>query len=76
MTPLLLLMRWARTKMAAAVSALFILVNSVSGLLGNLASTRRLPPLALMLAVAVTIGGSAGSYLGSRRFIWEKGIVR
>jgi uncharacterized membrane protein YfcA len=61
-------MRWARTKIAAAVSALSILVNSASGLLGNLASTRRLPPLALMLAVAVVIGGSAGSYLGNRRF--------
>ena len=37
-------------------------------MLGNLASTRRLPPLALMLAVAVVIGGTAGSYFGSRRF--------
>jgi uncharacterized membrane protein YfcA len=43
-------------------------VNSASGLLGNLASTRRLPPLAFTLAVAVVIGGAAGSYLGSRRF--------
>src|SRR5450759_1215575 len=62
LTPLLLLMRWARTKTAAAVSALFILANSASGLLGNFAGTRRLPPLALMLAVAVVIGGTAGSY--------------
>ena len=50
LTPLLLLIRWARTKTAAAVSALFILVNSASGLRGNLASTRRLPPLALTSA--------------------------
>ena len=68
LTPLLLLMRWARTKTAAAVSALFILVNSASGLLGSLATTHRLPPVALALAVAVIIGGTAGSYLGSRRF--------
>lgn len=68
LTPLLLLMRWARTKTAAAVSALFILVNSASGLLGNFASTRQLPPLALTLVVAVLIGGTAGSYFGSRRF--------
>jgi uncharacterized membrane protein YfcA len=68
LTPLLLIMRWARTRTAAAVSALFILVNSGSGLLGNLASTRRLPPLALTLAVAVVAGGTAGSYFGSRRF--------
>ena len=68
LTPLLLLMRWARTKTAAAVSALFILVNSASGLLGNLTNTRHLPPIALTLAVTVVIGGSAGSYFGSRRF--------
>jgi uncharacterized membrane protein YfcA len=68
LTPLLLLMRWARTKSAAAVSALFILVNSASGLMGNLASTRRLPPLAVPLALAVVAGGTAGSYFGSRRF--------
>jgi uncharacterized protein len=68
LTPLLLMMRWALTKTAAAVSALFILVNSASGLLGNLASTRKLPPLALALALAVVVGGSAGSYFGSRRF--------
>ncbi len=68
LTPLLLLKRWARAKTAAALSALFILVNSVSGLLGSFASTRHLPPLALALAVAVVIGGTAGSYFGSRRF--------
>jgi uncharacterized protein len=68
LTPLLLLMRWARTKTAAAVSALFILVNSAAGLLGNFASTRHLPPLALTLAVTVVVGGSAGSYFGSRHF--------
>jgi len=68
LTPLLLLIRWARTKTAAAVSALFILVNSISGLLGNLSSTHRLPSFAFVLAIAAVIGGTAGSYLGSRRF--------
>ena len=68
LTPLLLLMRWAKTRTAAAVSALFILVNSAAGLLGNLASTRQMPPVALTLAAAVLIGGSAGSYFGSRHF--------
>jgi uncharacterized membrane protein YfcA len=68
LTPLLLLMRWAQTKTAAAVSALFILVNSAAGLLGNLASTRKLPPLAVALVVAVVVGGWAGSHFGSRRF--------
>lgn len=67
LTPLLLLKRWARAKSAAAVSALFILVNSVSGLLGNLSSTKHFPPFAAILAVAAVIGGTAGSYAGSQR---------
>ena len=68
LTPLLLFMRWAKTKNAAAVSALFILVNSTSGLLGNLSSTKRFPVFAIVLAVAAIAGGTAGSYYGSRRF--------
>jgi uncharacterized membrane protein YfcA len=68
LTPLLLFNRWARTKTAAAVSALFILVNSISGLLGNLSSTKRYPAFALVLGVAAVAGGTAGSYFGSRRF--------
>lgn len=68
LTPLLLLMRWARAKQAAAASALFILVNSVAGLLGNFASTRNFPGVAVPLAAAAVGGGIVGSYLGSRKF--------
>lgn len=68
LTPLMIFMRWARTKTASAVSALFILVNSIAGLLGNISSTRQLPWLALPLLAAAVIGGSVGSYLGSRQF--------
>ena len=68
LTPLLLLAGWARVKSAAAVSALFILCNSIAGLLGNVGSTKQFPTFALVLAAAAAIGGSVGSYLGSRRF--------
>jgi uncharacterized membrane protein YfcA len=68
LTPLMILMRWARTKTASAVSALFILVNSISGLLGNVSSTRELPAFAIPLAAAAIAGGAVGSYYGSRRF--------
>ena len=68
LTPLLLLLRWARTKQAAAVSALFILANSIAGLAGNVSSTRSLPGLVWPLLGAAFAGGAAGSYLGSRRF--------
>jgi len=68
LTPLMIFMRWGKTKTASAVSALFILVNSVSGLLGNISGTRRLPLFALPLVVAAVSGGAVGSYLGSRQF--------
>ncbi|MDQ6808282.1 MAG: TSUP family transporter [Verrucomicrobiota bacterium] len=45
LAPLLLLMRWARTKTTGAVSALFILVNSISGLIGNFQQHLALPVL-------------------------------
>jgi uncharacterized membrane protein YfcA len=67
LTPLLIFMGWARTKTAAAVSALFILVNSISGLSGNISGTQQLPFFALPFAMAATAGGVVGSYLGSRR---------
>ncbi len=67
LTPLLLFKRWTKVKTAAAVSAAFILANSISGLLGNFTSTRNLPALALQLGIAAILGGTAGSYLGSRR---------
>ncbi len=68
LTPLLILGRWARTKTASAVSAVFILVNSIAGLAGTVTSTQTLPSVALPLGVAVVAGGAAGSYLGSHRF--------
>jgi uncharacterized membrane protein YfcA len=67
LTPILLLMRWATTKNAAAVSALFILLNSISGLLGNISATKSIPTFALPLGIAVVIGGAMGSYLGSNK---------
>ncbi len=68
LTPLMLFMHWARARQAAAVSALFILVNSAAGLLGNVSSTRQFPHFALALVAAAGVGGTLGSYLGSRRF--------
>ncbi len=68
LTPLLLFFRWARIREAAAVSALFILVNSIAGLAGYFIAHRSVPSLGLILSGAAVVGGTAGSYLGSRRF--------
>jgi len=66
LTPLMLFCRWAKVKEVAAVSSLFILVNSSSGLAGYVKSGRELPDFAWPLAVVVVIGGFIGSHLGSR----------
>ncbi|HEX4950689.1 MAG TPA: sulfite exporter TauE/SafE family protein [Blastocatellia bacterium] len=68
LTPMMIFFRWSKTKTASAVSALFILVNSISGLLGNLSSTKQLPVFAVPIVIAAFVGGAAGSYLGSQRF--------
>jgi uncharacterized membrane protein YfcA len=68
LTPLLLFCHWATIRGAAAVSALFILVNSIAGLVGFISSGRPVPHVAWILATAAVIAGTLGSYLGSRRF--------
>lgn len=67
LTPLLLFMGWSTPKTAAAVSALFILLNSTAGLLGTLSSTPSMPPFLLPLLLAAGLGGLVGSHYGSRR---------
>lgn len=66
LTPLAIFMRWGSVKTVAAVSAAFILVNSISGLAGVLSGARPLPPFVAALAASAAVGGFAGSTLGSR----------
>lgn len=68
LTPTLLFFHWARIRQAAAVSALFILVNSISGLAGYFTSNHYIPALGIIVAPAAIVGGVLGSHLGSRRF--------
>src|SRR5215468_10270353 len=68
LTPLLLFCKWAVIRQAAAVSALFILVNSIAGLVGYFTKIHSIPSLGFILAAAAIIGGIVGSHLGSRHF--------
>lgn len=69
LSPLMLLMRWSNLKETAAVSALFILVNSVSGLYGQMQKGGiHLSPYLQYALLATIIGGLLGSYFGSRKF--------
>lgn len=67
LSPVLLLLRWATAHEAAAVSALFIFVNSSAGLIG-------IGDLAMPVAAGVfwwlaaaILGGLTGAFLGARR---------
>lgn len=70
LTPVLLLMRWAETRVAAGVSVLFILVNSAAGLVGQYqrGALDGLPSEVWMWIVAAAAGGLIGSTLGSTKF--------
>jgi uncharacterized membrane protein YfcA len=69
LSPLMLLMRWSNLKETAAVSALFIFVNSLSGLYGQLQKGGiNLPENMQWAVLATIIGGLAGSYFGSQKF--------
>lgn len=67
LSPLLLIAGWADVRKTAGVSVVFILVNSISGLLGHLSSLQSLPHEIVWFAPAALIGGLIGSELGSRR---------
>lgn len=68
LTPVLLLMNWSETKRAAGVSAMFILVNSISGIAGNYEQVVKLPPNVWLWIAAAVVGGVIGSTMGSNRF--------
>jgi uncharacterized membrane protein YfcA len=67
LTPVILILHWGKMKEAAAVSALFIWVNSASGLIGQISSGVRIPiELYGLIAIAI-LGGLLGGYLGSKK---------
>ncbi len=68
LTPVLLLTNWTETKKAAGISAMFILVNSIAGLLGNYAQISALPVNVWLWIAAAVGGGIIGSSLGSGYF--------
>jgi uncharacterized protein len=64
LSPLLLFLGWSSAKPASGVVAVFILVNSAAGLLGNLSSVRALPADLPLFAAAVLGGAVLGTTLG------------
>ncbi|MFM1996624.1 MAG: hypothetical protein RLZZ111_1011 [Planctomycetota bacterium] len=67
LTPALLALHAAPVKTIAAVTAPFILVNSLAGLAGGLLAGRPLPVTASSWIAAAVVGGAAGSQWGAFR---------
>lgn len=68
LSPVLLLLKWTDQKQTAAITALFIFVNSIAGLFGQLTKGIHFSvDMVLYVAVAFA-GGLIGAYLGALRF--------
>lgn len=65
LSPLILLFGWANVKQTAAISALFILVNSLAGLVGFSVTGIEFSSNILPLILLALIGGFAGAYFGA-----------
>jgi len=72
LSPVILLLHWGKMKEAAAVSALFIWVNSASGLIGQISSGVNIEKESFLLVVISLIGGVFGGYYGSKKINNQK----
>lgn len=72
LTPIILLLHWGKMKEAAAVSALFIWVNSAAGLVGQLNSGVIIEKESFLLVGIAIIGGVLGGYYGSKKINNQK----
>jgi uncharacterized protein len=67
LSPLLLLRGWATISQSAGVSAAFILVNSIAGLLGYLTKLPTLPANLWLWSIVAAVGGWIGAEYGSKK---------
>jgi uncharacterized membrane protein YfcA len=67
LSPILILFHWATVKESAAASALFIFLNSLSGLSALVHGGLQFEPRLVLWITAGVLGGIAGSYSGSYR---------
>ena len=68
LSPVLLLLKWSDQKQTAAISALFIFVNSFSGLAGQVTKGIHFSPDMLVYVAVAFSGGFLGAYFGALRF--------
>jgi uncharacterized membrane protein YfcA len=69
LSPVLHLIRWGPAREISALASVFILVNSISGLAGQVARSVVIDySFILPLLLAVFLGGQIGSRLGAQKF--------
>lgn len=68
LSPVLIILNWAGLRKTSAIAAVFILLNSISGLAGFIRKGGVLPDHLAWWSVAVTAGGFIGSSLGATKF--------
>jgi uncharacterized protein len=68
LSPILLLLKWADQKQTAAISALFIFVNSLAGLAGQLSKGIHFSADMYAYVGIAFAGGLAGAYFGAMKF--------
>jgi len=68
LSPIILMAGWANIRETAALSALFIFFNSISGLSGALMQEVSIQPQLFYLIPFAVAGGALGAYYGSHRF--------
>jgi uncharacterized protein len=68
LSPLLLLLKWTDQKQTAAISALFIFVNSMSGLAGQLTKGIHFTTDMYTYVIIAFVGGLCGAYFGALKF--------
>ncbi len=66
LSPVIVFMGWSDLRRASGCAAVFILANSIAGLLGNFAAVRSLPPELPIYAVAVFLGALIGTAFGTK----------
>lgn len=65
LSPILLLMGWTNVKETAAISAIFIFLNSTAGILGLVSTGIQFSPQIVYWIVVALAGGLLGAYVGS-----------
>ncbi len=68
LAPVLILFKWADQKQTAAICALFIFVNAIAGLAGQLTHSIHLIDNMPIYIIIVLVGGVSGAYFGALRF--------